>query len=152
MSEHLATAPVIQLRATVDALGRMSRSEAAKALGKTQQTLANWATAGIGPKSFKVQGRCYYWANEIREFAGAPPAPAAEEPKHPALDPENAPFRYTRRLNPAIRSKILDILHENIRMHEMEGGEVVLLGTSLAADEIYELLWSGNLFSVRPKL
>jgi hypothetical protein len=68
---------VIEAEVVVDACGRMDRPNAARALGKSQQTLSNWATAGIGPKSFKVQGRCYYWAAEVLAFGRGEAAQAA---------------------------------------------------------------------------
>lgn len=46
----------------------MDRKNAALALGKSQQTLANWKTTGVGPKPFLVNGRCYYWANEVLAY------------------------------------------------------------------------------------
>lgn len=52
----------------IDACGRMDRRNAAKALGKTPQTLANWFTQGVGPKPFIVNGRAYYWAEEVLAF------------------------------------------------------------------------------------
>jgi hypothetical protein len=56
---------VTQAEVMVDACGRMDRRNAARALGKSQQTLANWKTAGIGPTPFSVRGRSYYWAEEV---------------------------------------------------------------------------------------
>ena len=55
----------------VDAFGRLSRKGAAEALGYSPGTLANWATAGIGPKAYKspTGGKTYYLATEVREFA-----------------------------------------------------------------------------------
>ena len=55
----------------VDAFGRLSRKGAAMALGYSPGTLANWATAGIGPKAYKspTGGKTFYLASEVREFA-----------------------------------------------------------------------------------
>ena len=52
----------------VDALGRMDRKNAAVALGKSEQTLANWSVGGEGPQSFKINGRVSYWAAEIEAY------------------------------------------------------------------------------------
>lgn len=62
---------------TVDACGRMDRKNAAKALGKSYQTLCNWSVAQIGPKAFNVGGRCYYWADEVLAFGRGETAAAA---------------------------------------------------------------------------
>ena len=52
----------------VDACGRLDRKNAAKALGKSPQTLANWKTLGFGPQPFVVRGRVYYRASEVFAF------------------------------------------------------------------------------------
>lgn len=54
-----------------DAFGRLTRKGAAALLGYSPGTLANWATAGIGPKVHKTPtgGKTYYLASEVREFA-----------------------------------------------------------------------------------
>lgn len=54
-----------------DAFGRLSRKAAADALGCSAGTLANWATAGIGPKAYKTPtgGRVFYMATEVRDYA-----------------------------------------------------------------------------------
>lgn len=52
----------------IDACGRMDRRNAAKALNKSPQTLANWATQGIGPAPFLITGRAYYWAEQVLAF------------------------------------------------------------------------------------
>jgi hypothetical protein len=46
----------------------MSRRNAALALDKSEQTLANWKTQGIGPRCFVVGGRAYYDAAEVLAF------------------------------------------------------------------------------------
>ena len=51
-----------------DACGRFDRKSAARALGKSQATLANWKVQGIGPRAFLINGRCYYWAHEVLAF------------------------------------------------------------------------------------
>lgn len=68
---------VTQSEVLVDACGRMDRPNAAKALNKSYQTLSNWATEGIGPKPFKVHGRCYYWAEEVLAYGRGEAAQAA---------------------------------------------------------------------------
>lgn len=52
----------------IDPLGRMDRRNAALALGKTTQTLANWKSQNIGPRCFVVGGRTYYMADEILAY------------------------------------------------------------------------------------
>ena len=54
-----------------DAFGRLTRKDAAALLGYSPGTLANWATAGIGPKAHKTptRGKTYYLADEVRAFA-----------------------------------------------------------------------------------
>jgi hypothetical protein len=52
----------------IDPLGRMTRRDAALALGKSEQTLANWKTAGRGPPCLVIDGRCYYDAAEIIRY------------------------------------------------------------------------------------
>lgn len=52
----------------VDAIGRLDRKNAALALGKSEQTLANWSVKNEGPPSFKVYGRVYYWADDIEAY------------------------------------------------------------------------------------
>lgn len=56
---------IVRDAVVVDACGRMDRKNAARALGKSASTLANWAVLGVGPRSFTVGGRTYYWAQEI---------------------------------------------------------------------------------------
>lgn len=52
----------------VDALGRLDRKNAALALGKSEQTLANWCVQGAGPAHFKVNGRVYYWLADVEAY------------------------------------------------------------------------------------
>lgn len=52
----------------IDPLGRMDRRNAAVALNKSEQTLANWKTKGIGPRCFLVNGIAYYDAREVYAF------------------------------------------------------------------------------------
>ncbi|WP_395001538.1 helix-turn-helix transcriptional regulator [Sphingomonas sp.] len=53
----------------VDPLGRLDRDNAAKLIGITSKTLANWASKGLGPKGFRVGGRAFYWRDEVEAFA-----------------------------------------------------------------------------------
>lgn len=52
-----------------DAFGRLDRKEAARLLGYSPGTLANWATAGIGPRVHRMRGKVFYLADELRAFA-----------------------------------------------------------------------------------
>lgn len=57
----------------IDACGRMDRRNAARALGKSPQTLANWKVQGVGPMPFEVNGRVYYWAEQVLAFGRGEP-------------------------------------------------------------------------------
>lgn len=59
---------VLRVRPVMDACGRFDRRNAAVALGKEPQTLANWAVKGFGPRPFMVGGRAYYDAAEVLAF------------------------------------------------------------------------------------
>ena len=52
-----------------DAFGRLTRKAAAKALGFSEGTLANWAVAQIGPRPHRLRGRVFYLAEDVRAFA-----------------------------------------------------------------------------------
>lgn len=60
----------------VDACGRMDRKNAAMALNKSPQTLANWATQGVGPAPFSINGRAYYWAEQVIAYGRGEPLQA----------------------------------------------------------------------------
>lgn len=49
--------------------GRMDRVNAARYLGKTAKTLAEWYRLGIGPSSFLVGGRRFYRLDELKLYA-----------------------------------------------------------------------------------
>lgn len=51
--------------------GRMDRPNTAKYLGLAEPTLAVWATKGIGPRSFRVGGKAFYWKREVDAFIHA---------------------------------------------------------------------------------
>ena len=52
----------------VDGLGRLSRRDAARTLGMSERTLANYAVKGHGPRHFLVAGKAYYWAADVIAF------------------------------------------------------------------------------------
>ncbi|MBD3761466.1 MAG: DNA-binding protein [Rhizorhabdus sp.] len=49
--------------------GRLSRSNAAKLLGRQAKTLAEWSSKGIGPRPIRSGGRVFYDYNECLSFA-----------------------------------------------------------------------------------
>lgn len=49
--------------------GRLDRANAGRFLGKTAKTLAEWQRLGIGPTSFLVGGRRFYWLTELQPYA-----------------------------------------------------------------------------------
>ena len=51
-----------------DAVGRWSARKAGDALGKSEQTLANYRVRGEGPPYFKVNGRVYYWPEDVLAY------------------------------------------------------------------------------------
>ena len=58
-----------QVRVRVLPDGRLDRANAAKLLGRTPKTLAEWFRLGIGPTSFLVGGRRFYRLDELRSYA-----------------------------------------------------------------------------------
>jgi hypothetical protein len=53
-----------------DPFGRLGRKDAAAALNITPGTLANWSTAGIGPKAYRpTGGKVFYLAADVHDFA-----------------------------------------------------------------------------------
>lgn len=48
--------------------GRVSRADAAKFLGRTSKTLAEWKRSGTGPMPHKVGGRVYYYLRDLQAF------------------------------------------------------------------------------------
>jgi len=48
--------------------GRLSRTDAAKFLGLSSKTLANWLSRGLGPKSIRVGGRRFYFLDDLMGF------------------------------------------------------------------------------------
>ena len=51
--------------------GRLDRKNAAKFLGYSPATLADWHRLGKGPRSRMVGGRRFYNIEDLRQFAGA---------------------------------------------------------------------------------
>lgn len=49
-------------------LDAYTRKELAQQLHRSTQTLANWATQGIGPKQTVVMGRVYYRKSDVDEW------------------------------------------------------------------------------------
>jgi Helix-turn-helix domain len=61
-------AGIDQVRARVLPGGRLTAAEAAKYLGKTQKTLANWRVLGIGPAYSRAANRVYYKLADLDRF------------------------------------------------------------------------------------
>lgn len=64
------TLDIDQVRVRVLPDGRVDRPNAARFLGKAEQTLRNWTCNGKGPPSFLVGGRRYYRLDDLKRFAG----------------------------------------------------------------------------------
>jgi len=58
-----------QVRVQVLPDGRLDRANAAKMLGRTAKTLAEWHRLGIGPQSYLVGRRRFYQLEELRQYA-----------------------------------------------------------------------------------
>lgn len=52
-----------------DAFGRLTRKAAAELLGYSPGHLANLGTDGRGPPVYRMGGKVYYLASEVRAFA-----------------------------------------------------------------------------------
>ncbi|HYD11451.1 MAG TPA: hypothetical protein VEC11_01245 [Allosphingosinicella sp.] len=63
--------PASMVRILILPSGKVNRENAAKAMGRTPKTLAEWARLGIGPRPQKIQGRIFYEWTEVQEFMGA---------------------------------------------------------------------------------
>lgn len=50
--------------------GKVDRENAAKALGRSAKTLADWSLKGIGPKAHNIGGRVFYDWGEVQAFMG----------------------------------------------------------------------------------
>lgn len=49
--------------------GKVNRQNAALFLGRAPKTLAEWHRLGIGPSSFLIGCRRFYWLDELRAYA-----------------------------------------------------------------------------------
>ena len=78
--ETSAANQIERIRVRVLPAGRLSRSDAAKYLGRAKKTLEMWALDGRGPRSVRVGGRVFYYKHELDAFirGDAAQAPAAE--------------------------------------------------------------------------
>lgn len=54
--------------ATAGAEGRLNRADAGRYLGVTTKTLAEYRSKGIGPRSHKLGGQCFYYTDDLRAF------------------------------------------------------------------------------------
>ena len=59
---------VEEVRVRVLPSGLVDRANAAKALGRTSKTLAEWKRLGIGPRSQLRGGRAFYSWAEVQQF------------------------------------------------------------------------------------
>lgn len=59
---------LVELTIVVTPDGRVSRLDAAKFLGCTTKTLAEWKRLGVGPMPHKVGGRVFYYVCDLRAF------------------------------------------------------------------------------------
>lgn len=59
---------VDQVRIRVQPDGRVSRVEAARFLGISPKTLAQWYSLGRGPRVRKVGGRAFYQLQDLEAF------------------------------------------------------------------------------------
>ena len=60
--------PPVNVTPTPD--GRLSRANAARYLGFSASTLANWSLRNYGPKGHKVAGRVFYYTRDLDAFIG----------------------------------------------------------------------------------
>jgi hypothetical protein len=56
----------VTVRITPD--GRLSRRDAAAYLDRSPKTLAEWHCKGIGPRTRRIGGRCYYFQRDLDAF------------------------------------------------------------------------------------
>ena len=59
---------VTPIAVTTLADGRMRADEAAKYLGHSPKTLAQWRSQGKGPRSLKRGGRVFYRLDDLRQW------------------------------------------------------------------------------------
>lgn len=48
--------------------GRLNRTDAAKWLGVTSKTMAEWKRLGRGPKCTKLGSLCFYYLSDLEDF------------------------------------------------------------------------------------
>ena len=51
--------------------GQMDRANAARYLGRSTKTLAEWYRLGLGPESFLIGGRRFYRLSDLQQFTKA---------------------------------------------------------------------------------
>jgi len=66
-----AQGAIEQISAEVLPDGRMSRIQTAKYLGLAPQTLASWASRGVGPRPIRVGGKIFYRRADVDRFIAA---------------------------------------------------------------------------------
>lgn len=76
MVELMSIEPV---RIMVLPSGKVDRANAAKALGRTSKTLAEWKRLGIGPRSQTINGREFYDWSEVLAFGRGDPIRAEDD-------------------------------------------------------------------------
>jgi len=54
--------------AAAGASGRLNRVNAARYLGVTSKTMAEWKRVGKGPPSHKIGGMCFYYTDDLRAY------------------------------------------------------------------------------------
>lgn len=67
-AEVIAEEQIERVRVRVLPDGRLSRSDAAKYLGRAKKTLEMWALQGQGPRSVLVGGRRFYFKDSLDRF------------------------------------------------------------------------------------
>ncbi len=60
---------VVVLPGGRDGCGRVDRKNAARALGRSTKTMAEWSRLGRGPKNYLVGGRRYYDWTDVQHYA-----------------------------------------------------------------------------------
>ena len=64
--------------------GLVSRREAARYLGRGPNTLARWASHGVGPPFVLVQRRAFYRLTDLQALTSGDAPRVAETPTNPA--------------------------------------------------------------------
>jgi hypothetical protein len=54
--------------AAAGADGRLNRTDAGRYLGVTSKTLAEYRSKGVGPRSHKLGGQCFYYVSDLRAY------------------------------------------------------------------------------------